>query len=111
MQIGEKRQGAVTIIRADGALAGEDAEQLGLVASTACANNLGRVVIDMSAIPFVDSRGLEVLLDLAEKAAEGGRSLKLCSTNKTVREVLAVTGLVSNFEYFDDTHSAVRSFL
>src|SRR5579864_8109429 len=105
MQIAEKRQGAVSIIRPDGPLIGEDAAQLGSVVSTAAANNLGRVVLDMAAIPFVDSKGLEVLLDLAERVAEGGRALKLCATAKTVREVLELTGLVSHFEYFDDTHS------
>lgn len=111
MQIAEKRQGAVAIIRPDGPLVGEDAEQFARCVSTAALNHLGRVVLDMSATAFVDSRGLEVLLDLAEKAAEGGRLLKLCTTNKTVRQVLELTGLVSQFEYFDDTHSAVRSFL
>jgi anti-sigma B factor antagonist len=111
MRITEKRQGAVAVIQADGPLVGEDAEQLGVLVSASAANNLGRVVIDLSSIPFVDSRGLEILLDLAEKVSEGGRTLKLCAANKTVRQVLELTGLVSHFEYFDDTHSAVRSFL
>jgi anti-sigma B factor antagonist len=111
MRINEKKQGAVAVIQADGPLVGEDAEQMGNIVSTAAGNNLGRVVIDMSAIPFVDSRGLEILLDLSEKVADAGRTLKLCATNKTVRQVLELTGLVSHFEYFDDTHSAVRSFL
>jgi anti-anti-sigma factor len=111
MRINEKRQGAVAVIQGDGPLVGEDAEQLGRVVSEAAANNLGRVVLDMSAIAFVDSRGLEILLDLAERVAEGGRTLKLCATSKTVRQVLELTGLVASFEYFDDTHSAVRSFL
>ena len=111
MRVTEKRQGAVAVILADGPLVGDDAEQLGGVVSASAANNLGRVVIDLSSIPFVDSRGLEVLLELAEKVSEGGRSLKLCAANKTVRQVLELTGLVAHFEYFDDAHAAVRSFL
>ncbi len=111
MRITEKKQGAVAVIQADGALVGEDAEQMGTVVARAAGNNLGRVVIDMSAVAFVDSRGLEILLDLSEKVADAGRSLKLCAINKTVRQVLELTGLDSSFEYFDDTHSAVRSFL
>src|SRR5258708_39960683 len=110
MRITEKRQGAVAVIQADGPLIGDDAGQLGDLAANVAANNLGRVVLDMSAIPFVDSRGLEVLLDLAEKVAEGGRTLKLCAAQKTVRQILELTGLVAHFEYFDDTHAAVRSF-
>lgn len=111
MRVTEKRQGAVAVIVADGPLVGDDAGQLGGVVSASAANNLGRVVIDLSSIPFVDSRGLEVLLELAEKASEGGRSLKLCAANKTVRQVLELTGLVNQFEYYDDAHAAVRSFL
>jgi anti-anti-sigma factor len=111
MRISEKKQGAVAVIQADGALVGEDADQMGEVVTRAAGSNLGRVVIDMSAVAFVDSRGLEVLVDLSEKVADAGRTLKLCAINKTVRQVLELTGLDSNFEYFDDSHSAVRSFL
>ena len=111
MRITEKKQGAVAVIHAEGALIGQDAEQMGDVVAKAAANNLGRVVLDMSAVAFVDSRGLEILLDLSEKVADAGRTLKLCATNKTVRQILDLTGLESHFEYFDDTHSAVRSFL
>jgi anti-anti-sigma regulatory factor len=41
----------------------------------------------------------------------GGRALKLCAVNKTVRQVLELTELVSHFDHFDDVNSAVRSFL
>ena len=41
----------------------------------------------------------------------GGRALKLCAVNKTIRQVLELTALVSQFEHFEDVNSAVRSFL
>jgi len=37
--------------------------------------------------------------------------LKLCASNKTLREVLNLTGLSPLFEHFDDVNTAVRSFL
>jgi anti-anti-sigma regulatory factor len=40
-----------------------------------------------------------------------GQSLKLCSVNKTIREVLELTDLAAQFDQFDDATSAVRSFL
>jgi anti-sigma B factor antagonist len=72
---------------------------------------MGRLVLDMSDIPFVDSKGLEVMVELAEEMAGQGQSLKLSSIGKTVREVLEITELVSHFDHFDDVNSAIRSFL
>ena len=40
-----------------------------------------------------------------------GQALRLCCANKTVREVLEITDLASSFEHFEDTNTAVRSFL
>ena len=40
-----------------------------------------------------------------------GQALRLCAPNKTVREVLELTDLASLFDHFEDTNTAVRSFL
>ena len=73
--------------------------------------NLGRVVLDASGVPVVDSIGLEALVDVNAEMYQSGRSLKLCSLNQTVRQVLELTGLSPQFEHFEDANSAVRSFL
>ena len=72
--------------------------------------NFHGVVVDLNAVPFVDSRGLEVLVEANDVLAEGGRSLKLCGVNETIREVLDLTGLAQRFDHFADTNSALRSF-
>jgi anti-sigma B factor antagonist len=111
MRIHEQRQGAISILKPDGALTATDADDLAANMLRAMTASLGRVVLDLSTVPFIDSHGLEVLLDLTEAASKGGRALKLCGLNKTLREVLELTDLVAQFEHFDDTHSAARSFL
>jgi anti-anti-sigma factor len=72
---------------------------------------LGRVVLDASDISYVDSPGLEALVDLTQQLALGGMGLKLCAANETLRQVIELTGLCSQFEQFDDTNAAIRSFL
>jgi anti-anti-sigma factor len=72
---------------------------------------MGRFVVDMSAVPYVDSGGLEALADVSEELGRGGQTLRLCAANKTVREVLELTDLASLFDHFDDANTAVRSFL
>ncbi|MDB5326351.1 MAG: Anti-sigma factor antagonist, partial [Phycisphaerales bacterium] len=59
----------------------------------------------------VDSAGLETLLGLTDTLGNSGKVLKLCGTNKTVRQVLELTEIDSLFDHFDDVNSAVRSFL
>lgn len=111
MEITESRQGAVTVVRPQGPLAGGDAEQFkGHIAET-LTRCLGRLVVDASGIAYVDSRGLEVLVDASDELAQGGRALRLCAANETLREVLGLTGLDERFEHFEDVTAAVRSFL
>jgi anti-sigma B factor antagonist len=111
MRIHEQRQGAITVLKPDGALTATDADDLSANVLRAMTANLGRVVLDLSTVPFIDSHGLEVLLDLTEAASKGGRALKLCGLNKTLREVLELTELAGLFEFYDDVNDAVRSFL
>ena len=111
MKITEQLQGAVTVIRPEGPLIGTDAAMLKQKLLNTLGQTLGRLVLDLSAIPYVDSTGLEALVDVSEEMSRGGQSLRVCSMNKTVREVLELTDLSSAFDHFDDTNTAVRSFL
>ena len=111
MKIHEQHQGAVTVLKPDGPLLESDAAQFKTTTAQVLLATLGRVVVDMSAVPFVDSKGLEALVDVTEEMSKSGQSLKLCATGKTVREVLELTELVSSFEHFEDVNSAIRSFL
>lgn len=111
MKIQSQQNGAVTIIRPEGPLLEVDADEVKRTLLETSAETLGRVVLDMEAIPFVDSRGLEVLVEVTEEMSESGQALKLCAANKTVREVLELTALAPLFEHFEDVGSAARSFL
>ena len=111
MKIIETKQGAVTVVKPTGPLTQNDATEFKQAAMKVLESNLGRMLVDMSAIPFVDSVGLEALVDLTEEMTRSGQMLKLCAANKTLREVLTLTGVSPMFEHFDDVNTAVRSFL
>jgi len=110
MQINEQTQGAVTVLEPDGALTLDDADLFMSKLNEVIAQSAGRVVVDLASVPFVDSRGLEVLAEANDQMASSGRALKLCAMNETIREVLDLTGLAKRFDHFDDTNSALRSF-
>ena len=111
MQIHEQRKGAVTVLVPDGPLTAEDAAVFKERAVVVFNKSLGRFVVDASRMAFVDSSGLEALVDINEHLSQSGQALKLCSANKTVREVLNLTELDSLFEQYEDVTTAVRSFL
>ena len=111
MKINEQLQGAVIVLRPEGALVEGDAGVVKQRLLQTLNATLGRFVVDMSSIPYVDSKGLEVLVEVTEEMGRSGQALRMCGANKTVREVLELTDLASLFEHFQDANTAVRSFL
>jgi anti-sigma B factor antagonist len=111
MRISEQRSGAVTVLRPEGPLLEADAVAFKQTLMKTLGASLGRFVVDMSAVPYVDSKGLEALVEVTEEMSRSGQALRLCAQNKTVREVLELTDLASMFDHFEDTNTAVRSFL
>jgi anti-anti-sigma factor len=111
MEIQTSHRGAVLVVRPSGPLTGADADIFKTALQGFLRDNLGRVIIDASSLPYVDSKGLECLADIAEDLALSGKGLKLCAAHETLRQVIDLTGLSPQFEHFEDTNSAVRSFL
>jgi stage II sporulation protein AA (anti-sigma F factor antagonist) len=111
MDILEQRHGAVTVVKPQGPLILAEAEQFSRHVSEVMLRSLGRFVIDASAVPYVDSQGLESLVQATDELAASGRSLRICGAGETIREVLELTGLSDRFEHYEDVTTAVRSFL
>ncbi len=111
MQIQEQRQGAVIVLKPIGPLTGTDADTFRARVSQVQEQSMGRFVVDASAVPFIDSRGLETLADLHDELARSGQSIKLCGANETLREVLDLTEATAFVEQYADAGDAVRSFL
>ena len=109
--ITEQRHGAVAVLKPDGPCIQEQAQSLNESALPKARPLMGRLVVDLSASPYVDSLGLETLLDLADEVDKCGQTLRLAGVSATVREVLDLTGLTGRFEFHEDTNLAVRSFL
>jgi anti-sigma B factor antagonist len=61
-----------------------------------------RLLVDMSAVEFCDSTGMNVLLAAHRKAREQGGDLELAGPRPTVRKILQVTGLETVFTVLDD---------
>lgn len=109
MTIDEEREGDVAIVRPNGPLIGSDTVEFRRHLEALMDEGPQTVVLDITKVGMVDSRGLETLADAAERLIRTGGVLKLCCANLTVQEVFGLTELAPLFEHFDDVESAVRS--
>ncbi|MDF1808472.1 MAG: STAS domain-containing protein [Phycisphaerales bacterium] len=112
MRIETNRHGAVTVVVPMGPIqTEEDAIQLRTESLEVLGKTLGRFVIDVSEMTFVNSFGLEALVDVTLELGASGQSLKLCGISDTLREIITITDQTSKFQQFEDVQTAVRSFL
>lgn len=111
MEITQYKVGAVTVIRPAGPLLKPGAEALLNQIRRNVKACMGRVILDLEAVPFVDSAGLECLADAADELGSMGLSLRVCGAPAVVWEALMVTGCDAGLEFHADTNSAARSFL
>jgi anti-sigma B factor antagonist len=59
--------------------------------------NGGRaVVVDLRAVPFLDSTGLSTLVNLAELAREAGGSLRVVANRRSMVRIFTLTGLAES---------------
>jgi anti-anti-sigma factor len=66
-----------------------------------------RLVVDLSAVEYISSAGLRVLLKAANTARSRGGVVVLCTMGPSVREVFDLAGLVSIFAIEDSRERAL----
>jgi anti-anti-sigma factor len=69
-----------------------------------------KLLIDLSAVGYVDSATIGCLMDLYRQAAAAGGTLKLAGVQKRVETMLTMTGAQNFIEVHPDETSAVKSF-
>jgi anti-anti-sigma factor len=109
MKIDQEHYEDMTMIIPQDSLVGDDAQQLGEVLTTVLAESPQDLMIDVSKVTQVDSKGLEVLVDATEQLIRSGRALKLVAADETLREILELTELASLFEYSDSVEYSPES--
>lgn len=111
MQIESQVHGAVTVLQPKGSLVAEDAEGFQDRLRETLRHALGRCVVDLSETTFIDSQGLEALVEVSDGLAGRGTALRVCAISPVLQEVFDLTGIGTRFDRYEDVNSAVRSFL
>ena len=68
------------------------------------------ILLNMGDVSYVDSSGIGELVSSFTTVTNQGGQLKLLSLTKKLRELLAITKLLTVFDTFDDEAEAIASY-
>ncbi len=69
-----------------------------------------QVVLNLSAVTYIDSSGLGTLVGVYSSARSAGADIKLGGLGERLRDVLQITKLVTVFEVYDTEQQAIAAF-
>ena len=69
-----------------------------------------KIVLNLSAVRFMDSAGLGEVVACLKRVREAGGDLKLAGLNQRITDLFTLTKLISIFDTHDDEPKAVAAF-
>ena len=111
MEITERTVGAITILDLRGKLTiPEGAQLLKDKSESLVFQKRTQVIVNLAAVPYIDSGGLGQLVACYTTLARAGGRLKLLNVSTKNHDLLSITKLVAVFETFDNEREAIESY-
>ncbi|GAB4237918.1 MAG: STAS domain-containing protein [Acidobacteriota bacterium] len=111
MRIETRTVGDVTILDLHGKITiGESSIELRKHVRDLLQAGRKKILLNLGDVSYVDSSGIGELVSAYTTVTNAGGQLKLLNLTKKLRELLAITKLLTVFETFDDEAKAVASF-
>jgi anti-sigma B factor antagonist len=111
MHITEKIKNGVAIVSIKGTLLDEhdDSELQGKIRSLA-SDDIKRIVLDLSMVTRINSKGLSILIAAVDKMRRTGGDLRLAQIDKHLHDILTITKLVRVFGTYETVDRALASY-
>jgi anti-sigma B factor antagonist len=110
MRIRTQDYNNVMVVELQGELDGDFAEMLKNTITDIITTNKTGMVLDMSSVAFIDSRGLEELLWARDYCNENKRGMRLAGLDENCSKILEITRLENEFDCYAELSEAVKSF-
>jgi len=111
MTIEERSVGPVTILALSGRLVLDDGDALlRQRVDDLVARGQLKIIADLTALDYVDSAGIGILIAKYLSVRRRGGDLKLLRLSSRTHHALEITHLLTVFEAFESEEDAVRSF-
>ena len=104
-----KRRHEVNMIHLSGDLAFDTFDKIQLAIDRLQEKNGDPVVLDLSDVEYLDSRGASFLLSVKRQLSD--RAVTLCAVPPFVYKVLSILGLTEQFRIFDSVEEAMKADL
>jgi anti-sigma B factor antagonist len=108
MDIATRTQNDVTIVAFRGSLDSKTSPQAQQALDGILADGRRKLLIDFTALDYISSAGLRVLLATAKRLSGAGGALRLFALNETVREVFDISGFSTILAVFATEADALR---
>lgn len=109
MKIAEERHSDVVVLKPEGSLDSAESPALEEAVLRLIEKGATRLVVDLSAVAYITSRGLRVFLLGTKKMAEAGGRFAICSLHDFVRKVVDAVGFEDLLPVFDNAKQAIES--
>ena len=110
MKIKHQDYNNVTVVELHGEFIEEYCKQFQDEVSAFVRPDMTGIVLDMSKVPFIDSKGLEQLLWLRDYCHESRSQLKLAGLDDNLAKILEITRIDSKLDRYEELAEAVKSF-
>lgn len=109
-KVRREKSGVKTCLIPDFALIGENIDLLNKEVKKCLDMNELRIVIDFQSVPYIDSEGLEKLLEYYNQIRRSGGSLEIFNPNPLCNEILNVTCITDYLDIYFNLEQAGGSF-
>jgi len=109
-KIGIKKVGASNVVDPGKSLIYQNCKELEDLIKGLVGQNQTRIILDCKNMSFMDSKGLELLLQLHNELKSRGGAIKIAGLNAVCRDILLSTRLINVFFVYEDIAEALRSY-
>ena len=111
MEIVERTVSDVTVLDLKGKMTlGEGDELLKDKINSLLAAGKKKLLLNLEAVPYIDSAGLGEVVRTYTTVSRQGGSLKLLNLTKRIEDLLSITKLLTVFDTFDTEAEAIKSY-
>jgi anti-anti-sigma factor len=109
MKVQSQVHGHVAVLAPHGPLVSDEADGLRRAVLSAAGSGGKRIVLDMADVPYLDSAGIELLLELCGVHLSPHARPRLAGLSETCMEALELTDVLPRLDVFDTVDNALRS--
>lgn len=110
MQEKRKVVGDITVCSLSGEININTSPELRKVFDELITKKVLKVVLDLSAVNYIDSSGLATLIEMLRRMKKYNGKLRLCNLSEKVRSLFEITKLTKLFEMFNKEEDALKGF-